>query len=164
MKCSPSPRTNESPVASRVPTLTALSVQVRLVTPTASAVATSTVTPATRSLDAMLNQPNPVGNSAVVMSTVGSVVSRTRTVKLSESLMPPLSVTEQLTVVSPIGKASPELWLHVGVGSGLSSASVAVTEKVTTALEGDVASAMTGLAGTVSTGAVLLTWAVNWNT
>src|SRR5262245_37333096 len=90
------------------------SVQTRLVAPTASSTSTSIVTPATRSFDAMLNQP-PMLASAVVIETVGSVVSRTRTTKESESERPPESVTVQLTVVSPRAKSDPEAGTQLGV-------------------------------------------------
>ena len=57
----------------------------------------------------------------------GSVVSTTVTLKLPFACMPPLSVTEQLTVVSPSGRTQPAAGEQVGVGAGLSSLSEAQT-------------------------------------
>ena len=128
--CDPSRSTNESPAGSSGPTSTPLSVQARPVTPTRSPVATSTVTPGAPSLEAMLNQPEPPALSPVEIATNGSVVSTTRTMNVSVSPSPPESTTEQVTVVSPTGKVEPEVWLQVGDGSGSSSTSVALTEKV----------------------------------
>jgi len=55
------------------------------------------------------------------------MVSVTRTVKEPGVVAPKVSVTVQLTVVSPSGNVDPEAGLHVGVGSGSSSGSVAET-------------------------------------
>src|SRR5919107_6212809 len=79
----------------------------------------------------------------------GGVVSCTFTVKLPVAVFPWASVAEQLTVVEPSGKTSPELASHV-TGTAPSTTSRAVAENETAAPFGPVASA-TGL-GRVSTG------------
>ena len=57
----------------------------------------------------------------------GAVVSSTVTMNWPSSVRPPLSVTEQDTVVGPSGRVVPGAGAQTGVGSGASSASVADT-------------------------------------
>jgi len=78
--------------------------------------------------------PDGLVAAAVILAgrlKVGVVVSTIVTVKDPLADNPPESVTEQLTVVVPTGKSDPDDGEQVGVGSGLSSTSVAVTLKVT---------------------------------
>ena len=117
----------ENPETCVGPTGLPLSVHTSEATPTRSLSEASTVTPAEPSFDAALYQPVPAATSPVVTSTDGLVVSRTRTVKLPVVVMPPVSVTEQLTVVLPRANVEPDAGEHDGVGSGSSSASVAET-------------------------------------
>jgi hypothetical protein len=58
---------------------------------------------------------------------LGAVESTTRTLKLPVELARAESVTEQEMVCKPSGTSPPSGMSHVGVGSGSSSASVAVT-------------------------------------
>ena len=53
-------------------------------------------------------------------------MSATETVKEPLAGRLPLSVTEQVTVVVPRGKTQPDTGEQAGVGSGLSSASIAL--------------------------------------
>ena len=69
---------------------------------------------------------------------------------------PAASVAETVTVVLPIAKALPDAFEITGVIAP-SRASIAVTVKFATAPEGLVASTSTGLAGSVSAGAVAST-------
>ena len=57
--------------------------------------------------------------------SVGSVVSTTVTAKLPLTAIPPLSITEHVTLVVPSASTVPAAGMQVGVGSGSSSASVA---------------------------------------
>jgi len=61
--------------------------------------------------------------------TEGAVVSRTVTVKRPFETLCDASSAVQVTVVEPIGKVSPESWLHATLGLG-STLSIAVTLKV----------------------------------
>lgn len=102
----------------------------------------------------VLYQPAPFGGVAAAAEMVGGVVSLIVTVKEPEAVNPPESVTEHPTVVVPMGKVLPEAGAHMGVGSGLSSASVEVAVNETAVPEEPVASAVI-LAGKVSMGGVL---------
>ena len=117
---------------------------------------TSTVTPGVPSLAPTLYQPDPPTPSLVETATDGSVVSLTLTTNDFVSPSPPLSVTEQVTVVEPSGNVAPELQSQLGTGSGSSSRSVAETTKETVAPAGAVASSTIGPAGTVRVGAVFV--------
>ena len=116
-------------------------------------------TPSTRSTAVAVNvttlPDGPVASAMIFAGSVstGSVVSRTLIVNESVIVTPHESITEHVTVVVAMGKTLPDVRLQVGVGSGLSSASVAVTEKLTTAPDGPVASTVIS-AGTFRVGAV----------
>ena len=71
-------------------------------------------------------------------------------------MLPCASVALQLTVVSPSGNVSPELWLHDTASLLKSTMSEADVEKVAAALDGPVASTVFE-AGTVTTGFVVST-------
>jgi hypothetical protein len=81
--------------------------------------------------------PSTVTDGGAVI--VGGVVSTTVMINDAELVWPALSVAVQVTIVTPNGKTEPEGGLHVGV-SNPSSTSSAVTEYVTTAPDGEVAS------------------------
>ena len=73
--------------------------------------------------------------------TIGGVVSTTVTRNAPVAALPAASETEQLTVVMPKGKIDPEAGAQVGT-SPPSTRSEALTEYVTTAPEGPVASTL----------------------
>ena len=85
--------------------------------------------------------------------TIGRVVSTTLILKLAEPVLPWASVTEQVTVVSPMANIEPEIGLQVGTRLP-STMSVALALKVTIAPAAPVAST-TMSAGTVTIGAVV---------
>ena len=64
-------------------------------------------------------EPEPAGFSVKLIGpgqiTVGAWLSATVTVKLHELLLPDVSEAEQVTVVTPLGKAFPEAGEHVTV-------------------------------------------------
>src|SRR5579864_6353924 len=81
----------------------------------------------------------------------GGVVSRTRTVKVAVPTFPPTSVAVHVTVVEPSGKMLPDAGAHF-TGNVVPSAAVAVALKLSGAPSGPLASAISGEAGTVTTG------------
>ena len=71
-----------------------------------------------------------------MVDSVGAAVSTTVTVNAPVVVRPPPSVTVQLTVVAPSSKKDGLAAEHVGVGSGSSSASVALAANRTEAPPG----------------------------
>ena len=74
-------------------------------------------------------EPEPAGFSVKLIGpgqvTIGAWLSATVTVKLHELLLPDVSEAEQVTVVTPLGKAFPEAGEHV-TARAPSQASLAV--------------------------------------
>jgi hypothetical protein len=102
--------------------------------------------------------PPPTPAAGAVMSpgtvTVGAWVSATTTWKSPVPVFPAVSVAEQETPVLPIPKVEPDGGAQV-TATVPSTSSVAEAENETTAPELDVASAVTGEAGTVTVGGVV---------
>jgi hypothetical protein len=86
--------------------------------------------------------------------TAGATVSETTTWKFALPVLFAASVAEHETVVLPMPNVEPEGGVHV-TGSGPSTSSVAEAENDTTAPEAEVAWAVTGDDGTVTTGGVV---------
>jgi hypothetical protein len=86
----------------------------------------------TSTADARYVTTAPAALVASAVMSFGTVIvgaTESTTVTLNEPVVvsPPESVTEQLTLVVPIANVAPEAGVQVGLGSGLSSASVAPT-------------------------------------
>src|SRR6185436_6610618 len=107
--------------------------------------------------------PPALAVSTVMLATAdstGAVVSLTTTENEATPTLPARSRAAQVTAVEPSGKTAPDWTLPAEVmqpsdpGRTPLRASWALTAKSTAAPEGPVASATTGLAGTITTGLV----------